>query len=87
METLSTKKLSQWDERPSGGGGVKRMETLITEDLPKIKPSDPLRVEIPSDFTTVWWKWKYLVMGIRSGYDSNRTHGRKHTVSDLRYPI
>ena len=54
METLSTKKLSQWDERPSGGGGVKRMETLITEDLPKIKPSDPLRVEIPSDFTTVW---------------------------------
>jgi hypothetical protein len=36
-----SKKARQWDERPSGE--VKRMETLMTEALAKIKPTDPLR--------------------------------------------
>ena len=39
---VRTKKTSQLDERPSGE--VKRMETLMTEALDKIKPTDPLRL-------------------------------------------
>ena len=35
-----TKKVRKWDEGPSGE--VKRMETLMSEGLSKIKPTDPL---------------------------------------------
>ena len=39
---MRAKKTRKWEEGPSGK--VKRMETHMTEDLDKIKPTDPLRL-------------------------------------------
>ena len=68
---VRTKKTRKWDEGPRRK--VKRMETLMTEGLFKIKPTDPLRLVNQSRVSVDETKPFQLIRLIRDFSDENNS--------------